>query len=176
MATIAAAPRFTRPPAIPGIAIRPFRPPDAPLLDEVLDGLGMDSRYTRFHGPKPRMSASERAYLAGTDDHDHVAYVAVDDSGAALAVARFVRDRTDSGTAEVAAEVIDARQRQGLGTEMMARLARRALAGGIRTFTATVLAQTGMARSLRRRGWRAIANDGLTVTLEIETWRIAARP
>src|SRR3954454_16815864 len=108
-----------RPPAAearpPGVRVRPLRPPGDHLLDEVLEGLGAHSRYTRFHGPKPRLSASERTYLRATDDRDRLALVAFDPDGSALGIARAVRLRDHPATAEVAAEVIDARQRQGIG-------------------------------------------------------------
>jgi GNAT superfamily N-acetyltransferase len=171
-----AAPPAPSPIVTPGIRIRPLEPPDADLVEAVHAGLSSDSRYTRYHGPKPRLSAAERAYLAGTDGRDHVALVAFDGAGAPLGIARFIRDRADRGSAEIAAEVVDAWQRQGIGSTMLARLARRAVAGGVARFTATVLAQTGFARALRRHGWRVIEGDGLTVALEIETWRLAARP
>jgi GNAT superfamily N-acetyltransferase len=162
------------PPAMPAptppVSIRPLEPPDAALLDTVLEGMSAQSRYTRFHGPKPRLSSSERAYLADADGRDHLALVALDPAGAPLGIARGVRLRDDPGAAEIAAEVVDAWQRRGLGTTLLARLARQAVAVGIARFTATVLAQSGLQRALRRRGWRTTATDGLTVTLEIDVW------
>jgi GNAT superfamily N-acetyltransferase len=158
------------PAPLPPVSIRPLEPPDAALLDTVLEGMSPQSRYTRFHGPKPRLSSSERAYLAGADGHDHLAVVALDPEGEPLGIARGVRLRDDPAAAEVAAEVVDVWQRRGLGTTLLARLARQAAAVGIGRFTATVLAQTGLQRALRRRGWRAIAGDGLTVTLEVDVW------
>src|SRR3954462_13164978 len=98
-------PRAPRPPRPP-----PPPPPDAHLLDEVLAGLSPHSRYTRFHGPKPRLSSSERAYLSATDERNHLALVASDPEGGALGIARAVRLRAQPGPAEGAAEVIDARQ------------------------------------------------------------------
>jgi acetyltransferase len=157
----------------PSVRIRPLEPPDAWLLDAVLDGMGPQSRYTRFHGPKPRLSASERAYLAGTDDRDHIAVVALDRTGAPLGIARSVRLREDPAAAEIAAEVVDVWQRHGLGSALIGRLARRAACAGITRFRATVLAQTGLSRSLRRRGWRSTETDGLTVTLEADVWVLA---
>ena len=154
------------------VRIRPLEPSDARLLDTVLDGMSSRSRYTRFHGPKPRLSSAERAYLAGTDGRDHLALVALDPAGAPLGIARGVRLRDDPIVAEVAAEVVDAWQRHGLGTLLLGRLARRAAAVGIARFRATVLAQTGMSRSLRRRGWSTAESDGLTVTLEIDVWAL----
>jgi GNAT superfamily N-acetyltransferase len=170
--TALSAPRAV-PTPIPPIRIRPLEPPDGELLDVVLDGMSPQSRYTRFHGPKPRLSASERAYLAGADGRDHLALVALDPAGAPLGIARGVRLREDPAAAEIAAEVVDVWQHRGLGTTLLARLARQAAAVGIGRFTATVLAQTGLQRALRRRGWRSIATDGLTVTLEIEVWALA---
>jgi len=157
----------------PDLRIRPLRPPDAHLLDEVLDGLGAQSRYTRFHGPKPRLSSAERAYLSATDERNHLALVAFACDGRAVAIARAVRLEGLPATAEVAAEVVDERQRQGIGTELLRRVARRASAVGIERLRATVLAQTGFAQVLRRRGWRAVDTDGLTVTLEADAWGVA---
>jgi GNAT superfamily N-acetyltransferase len=168
MTALIAPPAVSAP--LPALHIRPLRPPDAGLLDAVLDGMGGQSRYTRFHGPKPRLSSAERTYLAGADGHDHLAFVALDRAGAPLGIARGVRLRDDPAVAEVAAEVVDAWQRHGVGGMLLARLARQAASVGIGRFTATVLAQTGLQRALRRRGWRATATDGLTVTLEIEVW------
>jgi acetyltransferase len=142
------------------------------VLDAVHDGLSDGSRYTRYHGPKPRLSSAERAYLTATDGCDHIALVALGAAGEPLGIARGVRLRDDPTAAEIAAEVVDPWQRQGLGSALVARLARRAAVAGIARFRATVLAQTGMQRSLRRRGWHTTANDGLTVTLEIDVWAL----
>jgi acetyltransferase len=158
---------------MPPVRIRPLEPPDAGLLDAVLDGMSAQSRYTRFHGAKPRLSTAERAYLAGTDGRDHIALVALDAAGDPLGIARSVRMREDPTAAEIAAEVVDEWQRHGLGTALLGGLARRAAGVGVSRFSATVLAQTGLARVLRRHGWRATASDGLTVTLEIDVWALA---
>src|SRR6478736_9289233 len=108
-------------PPLPRIRIRPFEPPDAPLLDVVLSGMSDTSRYQRYHGPKPRMSDSERRYLSATDGRDHVALVALDPAGEPVGIARFVRAREDPTAAEVAAEVVDAFQRRGIGTTLIGR-------------------------------------------------------
>lgn len=163
------APAARRPPAV---RFRTLGPPDAGLLDSVLAGLSPRSRYTRFHGPKPRLSGSERAYLSGTDARDHLALVALDAAGEPLGIARSVRLRDDPEAAEIAAEVVDAWQRHGLGTALLGRLARRAAAVGIARFRATVLADTGLSSALRRHGWHTTGSDGLTITLEIDVWAL----
>jgi GNAT superfamily N-acetyltransferase len=157
----------------PALRIRPLGPPDAPLLDAVFGRMSEQSRYTRFHGPKPRLTGSDRAYLAGADGRDHIAFVALDASGVPLGIARGVRLIGEPEVAEIAAEVIDAHQREGVGTALVARLARRAAAVGVARLRASVLAQTGLAAVLGRRGWRATGGDGLTVTLGADVWALA---
>ena len=155
------------------VRIRPLGPPDAPLLDAVLDGMTPASRYARFHGPKPRLTSADRRFLAGTDGRDHLALVALDAAGEPIAIARSVRLQDRPRVAEIAAEVVDSRQRQGISTRLLTRLARQAAAVGIERFSACVLSSNPLAATLRRHGWRAVATDGLTVTLEIDVWRLA---
>ncbi|MEA2312305.1 MAG: hypothetical protein QOE28_2273 [Solirubrobacteraceae bacterium] len=159
--------------AIHATTVRDLAPGEAGVLDAVLGGMSARSRYQRYHGPKPRLSAAERAYLAGADGRDQVALVA-SDGPRPVAVARSVR--TAPGEAEIAAEVVDDRQRQGLGSDLIARLARRAARNGIERFTATVLSSTGLRAMLVRRGWRVRSFDGITTTLEIDVWTLLSAP
>ena len=154
------------------LRIRDLGPADEPMIDALHEALTPQSRYQRFHGAKPRLSARERAYLAATDGRDHVALVAQDSSGAPVAIARFVRLRDRPLAADIAAEVADARQGQGIGSDMVARLARRAALVGVHRFTATVMSETGLRRSLVRRGWRVVEAYGPSATLEIDVWTL----
>ncbi len=159
-------------PEAPPLRIRDLGPADEPLLDELHMALSPRSQYQRFHGAKPRLAPRERRYLAATDGHDHVALVALDGGGSPIAVGRFVRLHGRPDAADVAAAVADARQSQGIGTDLLQRLARRAAAVGIRHFTATVLSETGLRRSLVRRGWRVVEAEGPSATLEIDVWAL----
>jgi RimJ/RimL family protein N-acetyltransferase len=163
------------PAAAPPLTVRPLGPADEPLLDELHTGLSPRSRYQRYHGAKPRLSARERAFMAATDGRDHVAFVALDARGAPVGVARYVRLRADPDTADIAAEIADDWQRQGLGTDLVGRLARRAAASGVRRFTATVLSETGLRWSLVRRGWRVVVFEGPATTLEADVWALLVR-
>jgi protein lysine acetyltransferase len=154
------------------LRIRDLGPADEPLLDQLHAALSPRSQYQRFHGAKPRLTAHERRYLAATDGRDHVALVAFDGGGAPIAIGRFVRLRGRPEAADIAAEVADPRQSQGIGSDLVRRLARRAAAVGIRRFTATVLSETGLRRSLVRRGWRVVEADGPSATLEIDVWAL----
>jgi GNAT superfamily N-acetyltransferase len=98
--------------------------------------------------------------------------VALDAGGAPVAIGRFVRLSGQPDAADVAAEVADARQSQGIGSDLVRRLARRAATLGIRRFTATVLSETGLRRSLVQRGWRVVEADGPSATLEIDVWTL----
>jgi GNAT superfamily N-acetyltransferase len=152
--------------------IKPLRPGDTHAIDSVFAGLSDQSRYQRFHGPKPRLSSTERAYLAAVDDRDHLGVVALAADGSPVGLARCVRLRADPAVADLAAEVIDPCQRRGIGTALVGRLARRAAAAGIERLSATVLAETGLHRSLLRRGWRVSAADGPALTLEASVWTL----
>ena len=154
------------------LRVRDLGPADEPLLDALHARLSPRSQYQRFHGAKPRLTPSERRYLAATDGRDHVALVALDPAGRPVAVGRYVRLRGRPEAADIAAEVADARQSQGIGSDLVRRLALRAAAAGVRRFTATVLSETGLRRSLVRRGWRVVDADGPSATLEIDVWAL----
>jgi GNAT superfamily N-acetyltransferase len=154
------------------LLLRDLGPPDAHLLDELHAAMSPRSRYRRYHAAKPKLSSRERAFLSGTDGRDHVALVALEAGGAPVGIARYVRLRSEPRTADIAAEIADRRQRQGLGSELLDGIARRAAAAGIERFTATVLSDTGLRAALVRHGWRVRSFDGPTVTLEADVWTL----
>lgn len=163
------------------LRIRELGPADAALVEALHAALSSRSRYRRYHGAKPVLNRADLAFLAGTDGHDHVAFVALDLAGNPVGIARYVRVRGEPGTAEIAAEVADAWQGQGIGFELIGRLVPRAAASGVCRFSASVLSHTGLTRSLVRRGWRVTDADGPTTALGIDVWalltqrRVAAR-
>lgn len=157
------------------VQIRPIRPADDVLLSNGFARLGVQSRRTRFLGAKNVLTAAELQYLTDVDHHDHEALVAldrIDRSG--IGVARFIRDRDDAHLAEVAVTVIDEWQLRGIGTRLVTRLRRRALAEGVTRFTALVLAENaGAQRLLRRFPGRAtlIERDDDRLTYRVELAR-----
>ena len=155
--------------------IRALRRDDAPLLDRLMADMSPRSRYQRFHAPKPRLTDADRAHLTDVGP-DHLALVAVGPHDEPVGVARAVRLREDRSLAELAVAVVDARQRQGIGSELIARLARRASAAGVERLVARVLADSYVVGSLRRRGWRLAERDGSALTLVADAWRVAAQP
>lgn len=156
-------------------AVRPLQPEDGALLDAILEGMSEQSRYQRFHSPKPRLLAAERRRLTDVDERDHLALIAFDENGEPVGVARAVRQRDDPCAAELGVEIVDARQHEGLGTELIGRIARRAAAAGMERLIARVLAESRLVGGLRRRGWRVVERDGPTVTFTISAWQVARR-
>jgi ribosomal protein S18 acetylase RimI-like enzyme len=116
--------------------------------------------YFRFFSPIKRMSDALAHRLAVVDYRDRFAIVATTPKphGAKqkeriVGVARYDRAR-DTDVAEVAVAVIDEFQRRGLGSVLLAELARVARSQGIRSFQLIVLPENGeMLGLLRKMGW-----------------------
>ena len=126
-------------------------PADAGLLADGFARLSDRSRRMRFLGPKEALSAAELRYFTDVDHRDHEALGALDHArGGGVGIARYVRDRDDPHTAEIAVTVIDDWQGRGLGTELLARLSDRACQEGIRRFTAAVAADNAAMTGLLR--------------------------
>ena len=123
------------------VFVRPIEADDKDKLARGFEQLSPEGRRSRFLTPMTRLSPRMLAYLTEVDHHDHEALVAETVEGEQpVGVARFVRlaDRPD--TAEVAVTVVDAWQRKGAATELLRRLAGRALEEGVERFSATCLA------------------------------------
>lgn len=135
------------------VAIRPICAADAHALKLAYARLSPRSQYQRFLGAKPSLSAADTRYLTDVDGVNHHALVAtpVGAPDWILGVGRFVRLPEDPRTAEFAVVVGDPFQGEGLGTELVERLARAAHRLGIVRFTATVFAENLPAHRLMHR-------------------------
>jgi len=118
----------------PTVELRTLGHGDTDAVLEVFGGLGPRSRELRFLTAKPRLTSADLRQLTDVDSRDHVAVLAVS-TGRAIGVARFVRDREDPHSADVAVAVVDAWQDRGVGTMLAEELVRRALEVGVRRFT-----------------------------------------
>jgi RimJ/RimL family protein N-acetyltransferase len=143
--------------------LRPIAPEDEPLLHDAVAAMSERTVYFRFFSPIKRMSDAMAHRLAVVDYHDRFALVASTHrpnlpSGAGgkeriVGVARYDRARS-TDVAEVAVAVIDEFQRRGLGSMLLAELARVARANGIRMFQLIVLPENReMLGLLRKMGW-----------------------
>jgi len=139
------------------VQLRPIVAEDEPLLHDAVSAMSERTVYFRFFSPIKRMSDALAHRLAVVDYNDRFAIVATSRKPTAkeriVGVARYDRaPQTD--VAEVAVAVIDEFQRRGLGSVLLAELARVARAHGIRTFQLIVLPENReMLGLLRKMGW-----------------------
>ncbi|MFZ0088440.1 MAG: GNAT family N-acetyltransferase [Solirubrobacteraceae bacterium] len=136
------------------VTIRPIRPDDRERLQRSHQRLSPESRYRRFLAAKPDLTATDAGHLVDIDGRDHyalVATVAEGDDEAIVAVARFVRLPKEPRTAEFAIVVGDPYQHEGLGGELLGRLADAAVTRGVDRFHAITLADNLAIRRLITR-------------------------
>lgn len=120
------------------VVLRPLRPTDREIFLAAFRSLSDRSRWLRFHKLDPRLRESDIAYLTQVDQVDHVALAVLTPAGG-IALGRFVRLTGEHDCADMALTVLDAWQRRGVATLLLAALMRRARELGIATFTASVL-------------------------------------
>jgi L-amino acid N-acyltransferase YncA len=125
------------------VAVRPVEAGDAELLRAGFERLSSQSRYRRFLTAMPELSTAAVRYLTEVDHRDHEALVALEQGGAGVGVARYVRETRDPQAAEAAVTVVDDWQGRGVGSLLLRVLADRARQEGVRTFTALLLAENG---------------------------------
>jgi RimJ/RimL family protein N-acetyltransferase len=130
------------------VTIRELRPDDADALVAAIAAADpVDLRRRFMGGPPPVSMLVER--LEAADGVHNLGLGAFADDGRLVGVAQF--DRVDDEpTAEVAIEVQTGWQNQGLGTALLARLARVALDRGVHRFSGTFLADNLPLRRLLR--------------------------
>jgi GNAT superfamily N-acetyltransferase len=120
------------------IALRPLRHGERKPVLEVFAGLSERSRRLRFLGSKPRLLERDVDWLVDVGCCGREAVVAIDQSsGRTVGIARFVRDQ-GSPEAEIAFEVVDEWQGQGVGKRLVADLHRLAREQGILRFRALI--------------------------------------
>jgi GNAT superfamily N-acetyltransferase len=139
------------------VHLRPIVQEDEPLLHEAVAAMSERTVYFRFFSPVKRMSDALAHRLAVVDYNDRFALVATTHRPAGkeriVGVARYDRAR-GTDVAEVAVAVIDEFQRRGLGSQLLAELARVARKHGIKSFQLIVLPENReMLDLLRKMGW-----------------------
>ena len=168
------------------VSVRPLVAADRAWFAEWIAALSDQSKYRRFFSCPAELPAGMLDRLVDdVDGVQHVAFVVTvpaetgsraappswpDVATVPVAVGRFIRLRTDGAVAEVACTVTDAWQRRGVGTLLMATLVTAALALGVTTFTATVLAENRPSLRLFPKAGRVTRREanGCEVDLDIE--------
>jgi GNAT superfamily N-acetyltransferase len=112
-----------------------MRPDDDLALETVFAGLSERSRYQRFLVPMPRLVGSVRRALLDLSAR-HVAFVAEDSDRTPIGIARYVVTGPDE--IEIALEVVDAWQRQGVGRMLLEHLVRAAAQADLHVVTGVI--------------------------------------
>ena len=119
-------------PGADGVELRPLRPDDSAAVLAVFAGMGPRSRELRFLASKTRLTGADVRQLTAVDGRNHVGVLAVARRARPIGIARFIRDRIDHESAEVAVEVVDEWQDRGVGTRLLLELRQRAVEAGVR--------------------------------------------
>ena len=125
------------------VCIRPVTPDDRDRILEGLRSISVDTSYRRFFTPRFYPSEAELRYLTQIDGDRHMALGAVDCSAKGepgVGAARYVRLPEAPTVAEAAVLVIDAYQRDGIGSLLLAALSQYAAGQGVEWFRGFVLA------------------------------------
>jgi GNAT superfamily N-acetyltransferase len=126
----------TRPPTV---SLRELHDGEVEVLDGVFAGLSPESRRLRFHGATPRLTTTVRHALTAVDGQRHIAVAAFGPDGRPIGIARLVR--LAEQCADLAVEVVDAWQGQGIGRRLLADVARRGYAAGYTCLVAETLTE-----------------------------------
>jgi GNAT superfamily N-acetyltransferase len=125
-----------------------FETCDSELLKAFLDRLSSSSVYRRFFSPAVKFEQFA-ASLRTNGQFERDAIVALD-CGEVVGVAQYSR-RAGSDGADMAIVVADAWQRQGVGRELVAALADRAVAAGVTIFAVSIQGDNFAALGLLRQ-------------------------
>jgi ribosomal protein S18 acetylase RimI-like enzyme len=139
------------------VHVRAIAAEDEPLLHEAVAAMSERTVYFRFFTPLKRLPDALAHRLAVVDYNDRFALVGTthrpEGKERIVGVARYDRV-AGTDVAETAVAVVDEFQRRGLGSSLLAILARVARDHGINTFTLIVLPENQqMLGLLRRMGW-----------------------
>ncbi|MGV0990679.1 MAG: GNAT family N-acetyltransferase [Mycobacterium sp.] len=130
------------------LLLRPVLPGDSERSTHPAVQFSTETLYRRFmstRAPSPALMD----YLFQVDYVDHFVWVLVNDAdGPVVADVRFVREIDDPSKAEIAFIVADDYQGLGIGNFLMAALSISARVGGVRLFTARLLAENVRMRAI----------------------------
>jgi len=133
------------------LRLRPVLPGDSERSNHPSVEFSSETLYRRFmsaRAPSPALMD----YLFQVDYVDHFVWVLVDGvDGPVVADVRFVRDVDDASVAEIAFIVADDYQGRGIGSLLMDALTISAQIGGVRRFTARLLADNLRMRTILDR-------------------------
>jgi len=135
------------------IGLRPVRPDDAPMMDDLFDHLTPDDVHTRFFSTLRTLPPALRARLTQIDYDREMALVATTEDGGGPCVVGIVHLLADPDfeTAEFAVMVRSDWQGRGVGHALMQAIVDYARGRGLRRILGVVLNENGRMLGLARR-------------------------
>lgn len=137
------------------VRIRPYGITDRVRVHRMSDRLSGTSLYTRFFSGTPRIPDHYVGLLDALDHWDRDALVALDGDDI-IGIAEYVRDGKRPWRADIAVLITDHWQRRGLGSTLVACLARLAGRRGITEFDADVVLTNRDAVQFVLHRWPAV--------------------
>ncbi|CAN7175150.1 N-acetyltransferase family protein [Knoellia sp. LjRoot47] len=119
------------------LLVHPLSPGDTDTVHAVFAQLSPTSVWLRFHTGMPRLTPAMAARLAAVSPGRHEVMVARVE-GRPVGLARWIRDPVDPTSVEVAVEVADAAQGQGIGSRLLEETVAAARSAGARCLVAHV--------------------------------------
>lgn len=153
------------------VRLRPMTPADSDKLVEFHSTLSERTRYLRYFGPYPTMSAKDLAHFTTVNYTSRVALLMeLGDEMIAVGSYEGLAEVGDGKSAEVAFVVADHHQGRGLGPILLEHLAGAAAENGLERFVAEVLAENRhMVSVFREAGYQVKRSyDGGIVHLEFD--------
>lgn len=149
------------------VLTRPIEPGDGAALATAFEQLSARSKQLRFGSAPSTLGPVALRYLVDSvDGVDHVAFVAIDESGRLVGVARILRDPQDPDTLDVGMVVADDYQGAGLGSVLSRLLAAHRPRPAKRILTTVAADNPQVASLFRAFGAAAVwTADGMLVEL-----------
>lgn len=163
------------------VRIRPIEPSDREVLRTFYAHLSEDSRRTRFFGPTGGIATGQATFFCTLDHHHREGFVATAGLGSSTdrIVGHLCIEPDGRSAAEFAVAVADSFQRHGVGRRLVRAGLAWARREGVRTVTATTLADNpAIGRLLSRLGMPTtstpVGANVVEVRIELSASRSAA--
>jgi GNAT superfamily N-acetyltransferase len=168
----------TLPDGVP-VVLAAIGPEDEHRIREGFRGLSERSKYWRYFRESAELTEADVAGLIGADQVSHVAWGARDptrEGEPGLGLARLIRDAADPFSAELAVVVLDASQKRGIGTLLLAAVALRADELGLRVIRATALPENDVLSHWLRGLGAAMTYDGQVCRFRLDVAALVGTP
>jgi len=140
-------------PGIPGIGVRGAAAPDCAAIGSFLAGLSLHTRYLRFFTPLSQPSPAVLCRMCGAGQGVDALVATADGAVVGHAMAADGARAEGFLVSDIAVVVADRWQNRGIGSHLLAALAQRAAARGVRVLVMDVLQENRRMLGMISRRW-----------------------